>query len=293
MIVLHSAEEFKGRVSVVALGMFDGVHVGHQKLIREAVRLAKEMNAVSIVCTFDRHPLSVLRPERAPEPLLTLEENLEKFARLGADAAFIQPFTKAFAEMLRDQYRGAVVVCGDNFRFGRNAAGKPADLEAFGLETHVVPPVVYGSRVVSSTYIRESVRDGRVGRAKQLLGRPFFLEGPIVGGFQVGRTLGYPTINIRVENGILMPHRGVYVSRVTVDGQSFQAVTNVGTRPTFTDADIVSVESHLLNFSGDIYGHEARVDFLKYLRPERGFSDGEALRQQITRDIQQALDYHG
>jgi riboflavin kinase/FMN adenylyltransferase len=90
-----------------------------------------------------------------------------------------------------------------------------------------------------------------------------------------------------------MPHRGVYVSRVTVDGQTFQAVTNVGTRPTFTDADIVSVESHLLNFSGDIYGHEARVDFLKYLRPERGFSDGEALRQQITKDIQQALDYHG
>ena len=195
--------------------------------------------------------------------------------------------------MLRDRYRGAVVVCGDNFRFGRNAAGKPADLEAFGLETHVVPPVLYGGRVVSSTYVRESVRDGKVGRARHLLGRPFFLEGPIVGGFQVGRTLGYPTINIRVENGILMPHRGVYVTRVTVDGQQFRAVTNVGTRPTFTDADIVSVESHILNFTGDIYGHEAKVEFLKFLRPERGFSDGDALRAQIAKDIQQALAYGG
>jgi riboflavin kinase/FMN adenylyltransferase len=109
----------------------------------------------------------------------------------------------------------------------------------------------------------------------------------------VGRTIGYPTINIRVENGILMPHRGVYVSRVTVDGQSFKAVTNVGTRPTFTDADIVSVESHLLDFSGDIYGHEAQVEFLKFLRPERSFKDGDALRMQIAKDIRQALEYRG
>ena len=195
--------------------------------------------------------------------------------------------------MLKERYRAAVVVCGTNYRFGRNAAGKPEHFEAFGLETHVVPPVLYGSRVVSSTYIRESVRDGKVGLARRLLGRPFDLEGPIVGGFQVGRTLGYPTINIRVEDGLLMPHKGVYVTRVTVDGQSFRAVTNVGTRPTFTDADIVSVESHLLDFSGDIYGHEASVEFLKYLRPERGFTDGDALRAQIARDIQQALEYRG
>ena len=112
-----------------------------------------------------------------------------------------------------------------------------------------------------------------------------------MGGFQVGRTLGYPTINIRVEDGLLMPHKGVYVTRVTVDGKSFRAVTNVGTRPTFTDADIVSVESHLLDFSGDIYGHEAAVEFLKFLRPERSFKDGDALRAQIARDIRQALDY--
>lgn len=285
---------------VIALGFFDGVHRGHQAILQKAVALAREKGMQAAAVTFESHPRAYVRG-RAPDMINTFPRRCALLQQAGAELVIALPFDRkmaetspqAFAELLRDQYRGAVVVCGDNFRFGRNAAGKPADLEAFGLETHVVPPVVHGGRVVSSTYIRESVRDGKVGRARQLLGRSFFLEGPIVGGFQVGRTLGYPTINIRVDNGILMPHRGVYVSRVTVDGQAFQAVTNVGTRPTFTDADIVSVESHLLNFSGDIYGHEARVEFLKYLRPERGFTDGEALRAQISKDIRQALDYHG
>ena len=283
---------------VVALGFFDGVHRGHQDILSTTARLAREKGMEAAAVTFESHPRAYVRG-RAPDMINTFPSRCDLLKQAGAELVIALPFDRqmaettptAFAEMLRDRYRAAVVVCGNNFRFGRNAAGKPEDLAAFGLETHVVPPVLFGGRVVSSTYIRESVRDGKVGRAKQLLGRPFFLEGPIVGGFQVGRTLGYPTINIRVENGILMPHRGVYVSRVTVDGQSFQAVTNVGTRPTFTDADIVSVESHLLDFSGDIYGHEAQVDFLKFLRPERSFRDGDALRAQIAKDIRQALDY--
>lgn len=285
---------------VIALGFFDGVHRGHQAILKKAVALAREKGMQTAAVTFETHPRAYVRG-RAPDMINTFQRRCALLQQAGAQLVMALPFDQkmaetspaAFAQLLRDQYRAAVVVCGDNFRFGRNAAGKPADLEAFGLETHVVPPVLYGGRVVSSTYIRESVRDGKVGLARRLLGRPFSLEGPIVGGFQVGRTLGYPTINIRVDDGLLMPHRGVYVTRVTVDGQSFQAVTNVGTRPTFTDADIVSVESHLLNFTGDIYGHEATVEFLKYLRPERGFTDGEALREQISKDIRQALEYHG
>lgn len=283
---------------VIALGFFDGVHRGHRAILQKAVDLAREKGMQTAAVTFESHPRAFVRG-RAPDMINTFERRCALLQEAGAQLVIALPFDRKmaetspqeFAEMLRDQYRGAVVVCGDNFRFGRNAAGTPADLEAFGLETHVVPPVVFSGRVVSSTFIRESVRDGRVGRARQLLGRPFFLEGPIVGGFQVGRTIGYPTINIRVDSGILMPHRGVYVSRVTVDGQCFKAVTNVGTRPTFTDADIVSVESHLLDFSGDIYGHEAQVEFLKFLRPERSFRDGEALRVQIAKDIRQALEY--
>ena len=284
---------------VVALGFFDGVHRGHQAILRRAVELAAQKDMQAAVVTFENHPRAYVRG-RAPDMISTFQRRYALLQQHGAQLVVALPFDRQmaetspeeFAQMLKEKYRAAVVVCGSNYRFGRNAAGSPESLERFGLETHVVPPVQYGSRVVSSTYIRESVRDGKVGLARRLLGRPFSLEGPIVGGFQVGRTLGYPTINIRVEDGLLMPHRGVYVSRVTVDGQTFQAVTNVGTRPTFTDADIISVESHLLNFSGDIYGHEATVEFLKYLRPERSFSDGEALRQQIAKDIRQALDYH-
>ncbi len=288
------------RKRVIALGFFDGVHRGHQAILQKACALAAQKDMETAAVTFESHPRAYVRG-RAPDMINTFERRCALLQEQGAQLVIALPFDRkmaetspeAFAELLRDQYRAAVVVCGDNFRFGRNAAGTPDHLRAFGLETHVVPPVVHTGRVVSSTYIRESVRDGRVGRARQLLGRPFFQEGPIVGGFQVGRTLGYPTINIRVENGILMPHRGVYVTQVVVDGQKFRAVTNVGTRPTFTDADIVSVESHLLNFSGNIYGHEARVEFLKYLRPERGFADGDALRAQIAKDIRQALAYRG
>ena len=145
--------------------------------------------------------------------------------------------------------------------------------------------------MVSSTYIRECVREGKVGLAGRLLGDPFTLEGSIIGGFQVGRTLGYPTGNLRVDPGILLPRRGVYITEVAVGEGSFRAVTNVGTRPTFTDADIVSVESYLLDFHGDLYGKQAQVRFLKYLRPEREFSDRDALRAQIAKDIELALAY--
>ena len=285
---------------VIALGFFDGVHRGHQAILNKAAELARQGGLEVAAVTFETHPRAYVRG-RAPDLVCSCARRCALLQQNGAGLVVALPFDREMAEtlpedfaaMLRDRYRCRAVVCGENYHFGRNAAGRPEDFRRFGLEAHVVPPVLYRGRVVSSTYIRESVRDGKVGRARQLLGRPFFLEGPIVGGFQVGRTLDCPTINIRVEDGILMPHRGVYVSRVTVDGQTYPAVTNVGTRPTFTDADIVSVESHILNFSGDIYGHEARVDFLKFLRPERGFSDGQALRAQIAQDIRRAMEYRG
>lgn len=181
MILLHSAQEFTGHASVVALGMFDGVHIGHQALIRTAVQLAKEMNAVSIVCTFDRHPLAVLRPERAPEPLLTLEENLEKFARLGADAALIQPFTKEFAgmlpedfiESLADNLRAKAIVIGENYTFGREGRGNAQMVRQlagkYGYRAKIVVPVTDAEGLISSTRIRSLLRAGDTERAKDLL----------------------------------------------------------------------------------------------------------------------------
>ena len=181
MIVLHCADEFAGNASVVALGMFDGVHIGHQKLIRKTVELAKQMNARSIVCTFDRHPLSVLYPERAPEPLLTLEQNLEKFALLGADNVLVQSFTKEFAAMLPEDYieslvddlRAKAIVIGENYTFGREGKGNAQMIEQlavkYGYRAKVVEPVTDDEGLISSTRIRNLLRCGETDRVHQLL----------------------------------------------------------------------------------------------------------------------------
>lgn len=285
---------------VLALGFFDGVHRGHQAILHTAARLAAEKNMEPAAVTFESHPRAFVLG-RAPDLINTFARRAALLQEQGARLVIALPFDRKMAEttpedfgrMLIERYRCAAVVCGENYHFGKNAAGGPGDLSALGLETYVVPPVTRGGKAVSSTYIRGCVREGEVELAAEMLGRPFFLEGPIVGGFQRGRTLGYPTVNLRPEDGILLPRRGVYATRVTVDQGTFPAVTNVGTRPTFSDADIVSVESYLLNFSGDLYGETTQVDFLRYLRPERSFPDGQALRDQIALDIQQALALEG
>jgi len=181
MKVLRSEAEFSGRTSVVALGMFDGVHIGHQKLIRTAVRLAREMNAQSIVCTFDRHPLSVLYPERAPEPLLSQEENLEKFALLGADYALVRGFTREFAAALPEDYlamlandlRAKAIVVGENHTFGRAGRGNADMIQRYQTKYDyravIVPPVMDGDRMASSTYVRELIRNGETERAQKLM----------------------------------------------------------------------------------------------------------------------------
>lgn len=181
MIVLHSAEAFTGSASVVALGMFDGVHIGHQKLIRTAVELARQMKAQCLVCTFDRHPLSLLRPDRAPEPLLSLEENLNKFEQLGADVVLIQPFTRAFANMLPEDYieslvddlRARAVVIGENYTFGCEGRGNAPLVKQlarkYGYRARIVEPVVDEEGMVSSTCIRNMLRNGEIERANALL----------------------------------------------------------------------------------------------------------------------------
>lgn len=181
MIVLHSAGEFAGQASVVALGMFDGVHIGHQKLIRDAVKLADEMGAQCIVCTFDRHPLSLLAPERAPKPLLSMQENLRKFEQLGVDAAFIQTFTKEFAGMNPEDYlkdlvenlRAKAIVIGENYTFGRGGCGNVRMVrqlaEEFGYLAKVVEPVADQEGMISSTRIRRMLKDGEAERASALL----------------------------------------------------------------------------------------------------------------------------
>lgn len=280
---------------VLALGFFDGVHRGHASILQAACRLAGEKRAESGAVTFERHPRALVRG-RAPDLITSFSRRCQLIRQAGIQEVFALPFDQEmadtspedFAAMLQARFGAVAVVCGENFRFGKNAAGTPDFLREIGLEVQVCKPVYSGKELVSSTRIRNCVREGHVHRAAQLLGRPFFIEGPVVSGYQVGRKLGYPTINIAPMAGGLIPRRGVYVTDVSIGGQAYRGVTNVGTRPTFTDADIISIESHLLTFRGDLYGAEAEVRFLRYLRPERSFESGEALRAQIAADIEEA-----
>lgn len=280
---------------VLALGFFDGVHRGHARILRTAAELAEKLGAESGAVTFESHPRALVLG-RAPDMISTFTQRCDLIRAQGIAQVFALPFDQemadtppeAFARMLKERFGGVAVVCGENFRYGKNAAGTPAGFREQGLEVCVCPPVLAGKAPVSSTRIRECVREGHVHRAQQLLGRPFSMTGQVVRGYQVGHKLGYPTINTQPEPGGLMPHRGVYVSDVSIGDSTYRAVTNVGTRPTFTDADIVSVESHLITFDGDLYGTWAEVQFLRYLRPERSFESGEALRAQIAADIEEA-----
>ena len=280
---------------VLALGFFDGVHRGHASILREACRLAEELGAESGAVTFESHPRALVLG-RAPDMITSFERRCDLIRQAGVQRVYALPFDQKmadtspeeFAVMLRDRFGAVAVVCGENFRFGKNAAGTPDFLRDFGLQVQVCKPVYSGKELVSSTRIRSCVREGHVHRAAQLLGRPFMMEGPVVSGYQVGRKLGYPTINIAPLSGGLIPRRGVYVTEVSIGGGVYRAVTNVGTRPTFTDADIISIESHLLTFDGDLYGETAEVRFLRYLRPEKSFENGDALRAQIAADIEEA-----
>lgn len=280
---------------VVALGFFDGVHRGHCAILRRAAELARERGWGSAAVTFETHPRALVLGV-APDMITTLEQRSALIRAQGIDLVVALPFDEEmaetepceFAEMLRTCWRAGAVVCGDSFRFGRDARGTPETMRACGMEVFVCPPVTLGGAVISSTLIRRCVAEGALGRARQLLGRPFSLEGTVRSGYQRGRRLGYPTVNLMPEDGMLLPKRGVYAALAETGGRTYCAVTNVGTRPTFSDADIVSIESYLLDYAGDLYGQTVKVSFLKYLRAERSFGSGDELRAQIGRDIAQA-----
>ncbi len=282
---------------VIALGFFDGVHLGHQAILSCAVNLANRLSIEPAALTFKRHPRAFVLGI-SPPILTPFETRKSLMEGLGIKSVFALPFGESIANlapqefitMLREEYGCVAVVCGDNFRFGKNAAGGPDTLSASGIATHIVEPIKWRNQIVSSTLIRKRIRLGSLYSANAMLGRTYFLEGDIISGFQEGRRIGFPTINLRPEDGVLLPKRGVYASRVTVGKTTYESVTNIGVRPTFTDADIVSVESHILNFSGDIYGQRAKVEFVKLLRPEHSFERIDDLKNQIVKDVASAKE---
>ncbi len=287
-----------GRGSVLAIGNFDGIHLGHQAILRAVTQRAAESGAVATALTFDPPPRKVLRPESAPQRLSTNAQRMEWFGVGGLEAAVVMPFTLELARLspedfvveilLRDLQVRAVLV-GENFRFGHRQAGDVKLLRELGMrhgfEVVVIPPVIYRGEIVSSTAIRKAITAGDVTHAARLLGRPFVLTGEVVTGTGTGRRFTFPTLNLSTEQELL-PGRGVYVTRTLLKGEtrSFRSVTNVGMRPTFNGAAL-TVETHLLDYFGEVKGKSIEVRFWKRLREEKKFAGPEELRVQIAKDI--------
>lgn len=290
------------RGCVLSIGNFDGVHVGHQAVLRHAVSRAAELGTVAAALTLDPHPVKLLRPREAPRLLTTLDQRLQLIGRTGIHASLVVPFTHRLARssaesFVRDVLVGRLAIrevyIGANFRFGADRGGDVELLsrmgQALGFVADSAPTVEVGGAVVSSTRVRETIADGRVGEATALLARYTFVDGRVLEGKRLGRTLGFPTLNIEWENE-LIPKQGVYVSAVHIPSfrRTFAAVTNIGVRPTVYENSVMTMESHLLDFAADVYGEPVRLYFLDRLRNERQFNSTSQLMVQIRSDVEAA-----
>ena len=288
---------------VIALGFFDGVHLGHQALLRRAKDRAAEKGFTPALFTFDRSPREFVTG--VPVPLLTTPEERRQAAEelFGIREVIVAPFDRAlmtmpwvdFVLMLAQRYRAGWLVAGHDFRFGHKNSGTPTLLARkaaqLGIGCDIIPAVTLDGVTVSSTHIRGLLEQGDAEAARRFLGRPYSLSGTVRHGKGLGSRLGAPTINLIPPAGHLVPAYGVYAAQVTVDGRTFPAVTNVGVRPTVDENGSLTVESHLLDERLGLYGESCRVEFLHRLRPERRFDGLEALRRQILRDAEEARGY--
>ncbi|MCC6442354.1 MAG: bifunctional riboflavin kinase/FAD synthetase [Armatimonadetes bacterium] len=288
--------------SVVSIGVFDGVHLGHQKVIGECRRSAAELEAESFIVTFDRHPLETIAPERAPLRIATLEDRLDWIAETGADAVLVLPFDRRTADMTAESFLEDVlcrrlamrrIVAGTRFHFGKDRRGDLDYLEArragLGFDVLSVAPLLEDGLPVSSTRIRALLAEGQIEEADRLLTRPFRLHGTVARGRQLGRTIGFPTANLAALPRQALPGRGVYVTETLARGQKRRSVTNVGYRPTVSDERILTVETHIAGFQDMLYDEAITLFFLRRLRDERKFSSLEALISQLREDVESAL----
>jgi riboflavin kinase / FMN adenylyltransferase len=287
------------RGSTVTVGTFDGLHLGHQEILRRVRERARGSGTYAAVVTFDPHPMRVLHPDRSPLLIQTLPQRLAGFEQMGVDAALVLRFDRELSLVSADEFidrilvqglRASAILVGENFRFGHRGVGDVKLLREHGaregLEVEIVAPVEAGGQMVSSTAIRGFVASGDVAAANSLLGRPFSLTGDIRPGAGRGRTILFPTLNLAPEQELL-PKLGVYATESIVDGGLYFSVTNVGTRPTFNGSG-VTVESHLFDFNEALVSGTMEVRFHARIRDERKFSGPDELRAQIARDIEAA-----
>jgi riboflavin kinase/FMN adenylyltransferase len=300
MEVIHAADKInnRGRKVCAAIGMFDGVHLGHQQVIRRTIEDARQHEGIAVAITFDRHPNSVVAPNHNPPLIYSLPQKLRAIESIGVDATWLIRFDKAFSEISGEEFiRGLVrdfgqvhsLCVGSAFTFGHKRTGNVELLKRLGHESHFIvhglASVSLDGKVVSSTRIREAIRAGDLDAASQMLGRSYALAGKVIRGDGLGRQLGFPTANLDVTN-LVIPPNGVYTAHALVSGKQHRAVMNIGTRPTLRNpAPELQAEVHLLDFAGDVYDQEMEVAFVAKLRDEQRFPSREALQTQIRKDI--------
>ena len=304
IIDLHTGREASFCAPLVlCLGTFDGVHLGHRALIEETLKQKALLNdqypdILGGAWCFSQPPAGFLFNKAIPR-ITDLDEKLELFATAGLDVAVVGDFSvlrslsaSEFVEnVLKRDCRCKKSVCGFNFRFGKNALGKPEDLASIEHGNVLVPPVKIDDETISSSAIRQYIESGNVEKGSAMLGRNYSFTLPVVHGKTLGRKLGAPTLNQTIPEGVLIPSFGVYATRATVGGKTYCAVTNIGTNPTVSEDKTVKCETHILGFSGDIYGETVKTEFLKKLRGEMKFSGKDDLAAAIAADIRAAKQY--
>ncbi|MFQ5615398.1 MAG: bifunctional riboflavin kinase/FAD synthetase [Anaerolineales bacterium] len=300
----RSLEKIHLQDAWLTIGSFDGVHRGHQKILQKLTTGARSAGAPVVVLTFDPHPIVVLRPEKPPSFLTTPQEKARLLGKLGVDIVVIHPFdrevashsARAFLSRLKAHLNFTQFWVGYDFAMGQNREGDIPALRRLGAEMgyelKVISPVEVDGQVISSSQIRALLTGGQVREAFGLLGRPYRVGGMVIEGAKRGHTIGIPTANLDIEASRVVPYRGVYVCQAHVNGQAWDAVANIGIRPTFeSDPDIPSVEAHLLDFSGDdLYGKVVQLDFITRLRGEQKFPNVQTLIEQIHTDIARARE---
>lgn len=303
MKLIRAANELKpgSRKVCLAIGFFDGVHLGHQQIIRQTIADAHQHDAIALVITFDRHPNVVVAPDHVPPLIYSLPQKLGAIESLGADTLLLIHFDEKFSgqtgenfirSLARDLGKIQSLCVGADFVFGHKRSGNVALLEKLGGElgftVHGLAAVSLDNQIVSSTRIREVIRTGELDAASQMLGRPYAISGRVIEGDRIGQQLGFPTANLNVS-GLMLPPNGVYAGLANV-GKKFQRVAlNIGFRPTVVSAaPQLRVEAHLLDFSGDLYGQELEIEIGDRLRDEKKFSSLDELKAQISRDVAEA-----
>jgi len=291
------------RPTVTCLGNFDGVHVGHQELIRRAVAIAKSDGLMAAVFTFSNHPRNLFSDEKVKN-ILYPEDKAAVMEAMGIDYMFDVPFTMDICTMpavdfidrlLVDTFKAREVVCGFDYTFGYKAEGDAALLASEGLKRemgiHVVEPIREDGEVISSTLIRGFIASGDMEKAAKMLGRNYSIEGEVIRGNMLGRTIGFPTCNITVDETMVTPPNGVYITRCTYGGTVYPSITNVGNKPTVGEY-ATDIETHIFGFDKEIYGETIRVEFEKKIRDEMKFESLEALQAEIDRNCVTARVYH-